>query len=519
MAHPSPPGAAQLLDLPNELVLLILGHLTSEALLYLSTLCRRLHHLSLPMYFEINRTDDPTQNSKVTMLHGGRDCISALQMALFISSLATLSCSLPHYETIHPLFGHIRRLRALITRLDFVREVTLVLDTPESLCGADGDGAETWALEFGQLLNTILKRGCTSLTLRYGRFFSEAYELRPQRLIGRPVNAFRNAVRHILPDNPSAVPSSDGWEVWDTGANARMVPMELDAEGCSASTLTHFKVESSILLIPPCFSWSLSALRHSPITTLEFAGVTLPAQNMVGRATPNSKPRPRPNVAHPLQSLQPIRSRHFTISVQIIPPQNSHHRLHRIQSAHPVLLPDSAAIPKLPELTDLTAPSTFILHFLRKKSALPRLQALSITPRRLILGFRGVRHIGRSVSDIVRRLEKHALAPVVSLEIHRGHDSDAGMAADLALPPREELMKALRAITRLIIYSERSEDLSGPELGTLARWIARFPALVHVSLRVRGGGGGGARGRMGHTRQRTHHIRAEPERPVARAEW
>jgi hypothetical protein len=105
-----------------------------------------------------------------------------------------------------------------------------------------------------------------------------------------------------------------------------------------------------------------------------------------------------------------------------------------------------------------------------------------------------MRHIGRSVADIVRRLDKAGLAPAITLEIHRGHNSDAEMVADLALalvPAAEEVMTSLRAVTRLIIYGESSdisisapEELGRPEL--LARWIALFPALLHVSLRVRG---------------------------------
>ncbi|KAJ7904727.1 hypothetical protein B0H14DRAFT_3122674 [Mycena olivaceomarginata] len=435
MPEISPLRAAQLLDLPHELILLILGHrdLPSEALLSLSMLCRRLHNLALPLFFEIHGMEGPAQNAKVTMLDGGRDGVSALQMSLSIPAITKLYCPLPHYDTIPPLFSHIRRLRVLIARLAFVHEVTILLDTPGSFCGASGDGVETWALEFEDLLNAILKRGCTSLTLRYRRFFSEAYQLRPTPILARPVHAFRNAVRHILPDISS--PDGDAWAMWQKTADAgTTVWMELDAEGCSASTLTHFRVESSILLIPPCFSWFISALRHSPLTTLEFFGVTLP---------------------------------------------------HQIWAA--VLPPIAALVPALTALTlsNLYGISgTDILLFLAK---LPRLTSLTVGYTELIMaiGLRGVRHIGRSLSDIVHRLQKHGLSPVLSLEIQRGRDSDAEMAEDLALAPGEELLKSLSAITRLIVYNE-SSDLTVRELETLARWIARFPALLHVSLRVRG---------------------------------
>ncbi|KAJ7368526.1 hypothetical protein DFH08DRAFT_831623 [Mycena albidolilacea] len=489
MAEISPLRAAQLLDLPNELILLILGRpdLPSEALLSLSMLCRRLHNLALPLFFEIHGMEDPAQNAKVTMLDGGRDGVSALQMSLFIPAITKLYCSLPHYDTIPPLFSHIRRLRVLVARLAFVREVTILLDTPGSFCGASGDGVETWALEFEELLNAILKRGCTSLTLRYGRFFSEAYQLRPTPILARPVHAFRNAVRHILPDSSSREPG-DAWAVWQKTADAgTTVWMELDAEGCSASTLTHFRVESSILLIPPCFSWFISALRHSLITNLEFSGVTLPHQIWAAVLPPIAALVPALTTLT-LSNLYGISGTDILLFLAKLPRLTSltvgytEYSRH-VQSSYP----ESGLIPKLLQLTHLHAPSTFICHLLRKKSSLPNLETLCITPRRLIMaiGLRGVRHIGRSVSDIAHRLEKHGLSPVLSLEIQRGCDSDAEMAEDLALVPGEELVRSLSAITRLIVYNE-SSDLTARELETLARWISRFPALLHVSLRVRG---------------------------------
>ncbi|KAJ6515677.1 hypothetical protein C8R45DRAFT_215664 [Mycena sanguinolenta] len=478
---PIQPLPAQLLDLPNELVLLILGHLSesSDALLAISMLCQRLHHLALPIYFAVHGMDPP-QNANVTMRHGGKDGISALQMALFIPSITKFFCSLPHYETVRSLLPDIRRLRALIARLAFIREATLVLDTQNSLCGADGDGVEAWALEFAGLLNTILKRSCTTLTLRHGRV-SYGCHLRPNPLINRPVNAFRNAVHHMLP----SAGRSDAHEVWQTEAG--MAVMELDAEARSASTLTHFRIESAVLFLPPCFSWLLDAFRHSPLTTLEIIGVTLMHKIWSAVLPPIALLVPT-LTSLTLSNLYGISGIDILLFLAKLPrlknltigyTEYSRH----IQSSYP----DSGPIPKLPELTHLHAPSTFICHLLQKKSALPSLQAVSITPRKPIMavGHRIMRHIGRSVSDIVRRLQKYGLAPVLTLEIHRGRDSHSEMAADLALVPKEELIKALRAITHLIVYSE-SSDMTAPELQTLARWIARFPALLHVSLRVRG---------------------------------
>ncbi|KAJ7781033.1 hypothetical protein B0H16DRAFT_1682601 [Mycena metata] len=480
MAPSSP--AAQFLDLPNEVVLLILGHpdLPSEALLYLSMLCRRLHHLSLSIYFDIYGLSDPTQNANIIMRDSRLDPLSALQMALFIPSVVELSCSLPHYETsIRPLFPHIRRLRACIGRLAFIRKVTLALDEPNSSRhSAAEEGVDTWTLEFGGLLNTILQRGCTSLTLRYGTFYSDVFEPRPtsSRLVVKPVHALRNVVRHILPD----VPPGSGWDFLLNAGTS----MEFDLQGHSTSALTHLKIESSMLLLPPCVGWTLSTLQHSPITTLEFVGITLPTRiwSTVLPFIPNLVPA---LTELNLSILSGISGLDVLLLIAKLPRlkiltigYTEYSRL--IQSA----CPDSGPIPKLLELTHLNAPSTFIRHFLRKNS-MPSLTALCISPRRPIIssGLR-LRHILGPVSEILRRLEKYNLAPVLSLELQCGRGSDAEMAADLTGPaPGEDIIQALRAITRLIVCSHF--EMAAPELGTLARWIARFPNLVHVSLRVR----------------------------------
>ncbi|KAJ7639026.1 hypothetical protein FB45DRAFT_1055220 [Roridomyces roridus] len=447
-----------MLDLPDELLLLILDHSDLHSLLSLSVLCRRLHYIALPLYFTRHGIEHPTEHAKFDMLDNGKDVLSALQVALFVPSIGELSCVFPHYQSIHPLFSHIRRLCRLFARLAFVHRVTLVLDGHASLCGDSSDeGAATWAVEFGALLNTILQRGCSHFTVRYGQFFTKALRSRPSR----PAQFFRNLRQTELQLE-----------------SATDVAMEFDSE---MSNLTHFSIESAVFLVPPCLSWSLSALEHCPITCLEIFGIAL--QTKVWSVM-------LPAIAAAIPALAELGlSKLYGIAgidiLQFLAKLPRLKRLtigyteysKRVQSS----CPDSGPVPKLYDLIHLSAPSTFISHFLKKKT-LPSLESLCITPRTLILGSRGMRHIGRSVSDIVRRLEKYKLAPTVSLEIHRGRDADSEMAADLAMLPGEDLMRSLRAITRLIIYSD--VGLATVEFGTLARWIACFPALEEVSLRV-----------------------------------
>jgi hypothetical protein len=241
-------------------------------------------------------------------------------------------------------------------------------------------------------------------------------------------------------------------------------------------------------LIPPGFAWTLSALRHSPVTRLEFVGVSLPTKVWTAVLPRIANLAPTLTELN-LSDLYGISGSDILLFLAKLPHLTSltigytEYSRH-VQSA----CADSGPVPKLHHLRSLHAPSTFITHFLQKPS-LPNIESLCITPRRLILGFRGIRLIRQSVSGILRRLEKYKLTPTISLEMHRGRDSEIEMAADLAmLAPRDEQHTTpLRAISRLVIYSD--SDMTALELGTLARWIARcFPALHHVSLRTRAAG-------------------------------
>ncbi|KAK7054235.1 hypothetical protein R3P38DRAFT_2856033 [Favolaschia claudopus] len=476
----------KLLDLPNELLLLIFRHpdIPFGTLLFLSMLCRRLNYLALSIFLETCGMQEPTQKVNATMFWNRIDGVSALRLALFIPSIDTLSCSLPSCETFDCLFLHIRRLRLLIERLEFVRTVTLDLKTPDVVWDLDETVPRSWALEFGDLLNMIVKRGCTSLTIRHGHFFHELYQLRPISFVSRPVNALRNAVRHILPKVVHTA-SSDIWQFWQPFAHIGKDLMELDLEGRSMSRLAHLRIGSATLLIPPSLGWTLSALRHSPITAFEICGVTLMHEDwatvlpLLAAAIPNLTSLTLSNLcgvsgADILLFLAKLQ--HLKICTVRHTEYNS-----LVQSAYP----DSAPTATLPSLTRLHAPSTLILHLLRKRPSLPNLTHLCMTPHRLIMtrsDLSTMRHIGHSLSQVVARLKKCKLSPELSLEVDCARQ-EMPMGVAQTYPLGEEMIKPFRAITRLIISGTRADfPDSGAELEVLERWIAWCPALVHVSI-------------------------------------
>jgi hypothetical protein len=87
-----------ILDLPTEILVEILDSPTfpSETLYALALLCRRLHFLVLPMYFSRHGTISTPNSIVISMRTDRRDLLSALQTALFIPQIDTLTCIFPH---------------------------------------------------------------------------------------------------------------------------------------------------------------------------------------------------------------------------------------------------------------------------------------------------------------------------------------------------------------------------------------------------------------------------------------
>lgn len=116
-----------LLDIPDELLLYIFMDLTADELLTVAVLCRRLHYISLPLYFNRHGLVDPQDRDKFSLkaIHifpPDWALVRALRLALFIKSLKHFFCAPRNIEDV-------RAAIQLIQRLDGIAFLTLEFDS------------------------------------------------------------------------------------------------------------------------------------------------------------------------------------------------------------------------------------------------------------------------------------------------------------------------------------------------------------------------------------------------------
>ncbi|KAF7378217.1 hypothetical protein MSAN_00246500 [Mycena sanguinolenta] len=261
-----------LVDLPTELLISTFEHpaFPSEALFHLAVLSRRLHFITLPIYFSRQGIDLTTKCVTITFARRKLDLLSALKICLFLPSESdTLVCNFPHREhrlSIYLLLGQMRRLTAFImSRLTSVKAVTLDLcyrQDGECLHGSSGV-LDAWASGYGNLLRCVVEKGCTSLTVRNGRYCTDAYELHtpglPQKYLPRTVQ------RLLAPGGPQKLGFKQA-----SGYGTAMFNVSLSVSSFhrSPSLLAFLDINSVTLLMPPALDWTLATLRRSPITSL-----------------------------------------------------------------------------------------------------------------------------------------------------------------------------------------------------------------------------------------------------------
>ncbi|KAJ7064322.1 hypothetical protein C8F01DRAFT_1130980 [Mycena amicta] len=159
----------QLLDFPDEILLVIIEYLDS-GLYALSRLSRRLHFLALPLYFSLHGMKDPSRQISFNLRNPrtGADMLSALNSALYLTTISDLACKFKLSQSIAWYLHDIERLTSFIARFPTVSVVSLTLVDMEHLESAavNDEMRSLYRSKMGSLIDVILTKGCKSLSIR-----------------------------------------------------------------------------------------------------------------------------------------------------------------------------------------------------------------------------------------------------------------------------------------------------------------------------------------------------------------
>ncbi|KAF7316278.1 F-box domain-containing protein [Mycena indigotica] len=225
-----------LLSLPNELLLDVFSHFEDPHLLFtLSTLCKRLHLLALPLYLsQIGVYESLSPGvCNITIGQHRTEALAALQTALFLDAVQTLSCTLPHAMQ---LGQDVKRLARVCAALTSVNSATLHVNPRKFLDDSSGD---LNPLSFVDCLNSLLEKSCSSLTVKSFRDRWTDHKSRPMRRAQQPSRVLSAAAL-----SPAAM---------------------------RAKSLSTFNIHSEILVFPHVRAWTIDVLNSFPIRALSIS--------------------------------------------------------------------------------------------------------------------------------------------------------------------------------------------------------------------------------------------------------
>jgi hypothetical protein len=164
-------------------------------------------------------------------------------------------------------FRHIRRLAGFLSILERVDEVTLDFkdlnfwDIEESL-----GVLETWASTISALLDVILEKQCQTLKVVGGMFIAHS-----SQFLRKPGTRVAVKRRSVMYDMGRRIGSA---------FVGRADTQQVFTPGKAQPSLRTFNINSRVLLLHPCFSWTMAALRSSPnLISLSIIRVDIPERS------------------------------------------------------------------------------------------------------------------------------------------------------------------------------------------------------------------------------------------------
>ncbi|KAF7344484.1 F-box domain-containing protein [Mycena sanguinolenta] len=435
-------GKLNLLTLPNELLLVVFSHLQNPYPLYqLSTLCRRLHFLALPIY--LSRTGVCQYNSEsaescdISISAENTDTLAALQTSLFLRTVQNLCCTFSNPQQ----FQDLARFRSVCSILSSI-ETTILQFSPPSY---DDYFEASYCNAVVQVLNAVVEKSCRDLTV----------DVVPDDSIARMARMSRK--RALASNHPRGLR-----DYMTTGVSS----IPLSPVAFRQKTLSTFRLHSQLLFSPHCRAWTIDVLNSFPLTFVSFNVPTVPTDALEALFMVTEIPTLRDLAVldcriKPAQ-LHLFLSRHPRIT-----------RLHLgsvfVPSLEERLPPDH-----LPNLRELSAPAAqvaYLLQAMQRTAALRSVRVLSYLTR-LDLIFTDV-----SLRTVTSRLASVSLTLVFNVPSNLPR-----FVVDLDVQFHED--SALRFVTALefVFEADNVEFSKLSDYVSLTKWCEPFPALKTVTL-------------------------------------
>jgi hypothetical protein len=413
---------------------MVIENLADADVFSLSLLSRRLHYLALPVYLIRCNVPDPFSIS----LPGGMvflrahnfNALPALQTALFIPSISSMTCTFRHRDYI----TDIRRLASWISRVSHVTEArfNLPFNSDKDILT---DGVTLWAIE--HLLAALVEKSCLKLSFKG---FSGANLCSSRSLRRAQGIEFRD-----VPGTPSPLLSRN-----------------------PISSLQELRIHSPVVLFPVFKKWTINSINSSSIVTLIFSCFELPTEEW----------------ASILPHLTLHALRELTISVSTM----DFHDFAAFFTRHPLIVTldltcgsiNSAADHRLrdfvnPNLTTLDTTPEYASVLLNSPITFPNISTITIEPYNQEHGL-DFGALDKSLATLAQRKDNLAL----TLNI-------LGKARSLEWISRTEALRVERLLhcvkeLSLARLPHLGLQMTQADILLLPPWLALFPALREVHL-------------------------------------
>ncbi|KAJ7691751.1 hypothetical protein B0H17DRAFT_1330971 [Mycena rosella] len=237
-----------LLSLPNEVLLVVFCHLDDPYPLFpLSTLCRRLHFLCLPVYL-LRRGVYDDSSCNISIAAEQVDALPALQTSLFLGTVQSLFCTFSNPYSQNKDLARFHRVCCMLTS---IRKAQLRFTPPSDDYPGGTQEEEAYFTQVVDILNKVLEKSCTTLTVDTPLGATPATSSRKRGLQHGLARGTRQ---------PAILTSS----------------ISLSPGALRRRSLSTFRIHSETLFAPHCRAWTLDVLNSFPLTSLSIHAPSVP---------------------------------------------------------------------------------------------------------------------------------------------------------------------------------------------------------------------------------------------------